>query len=419
MIKSKIKNNRGLMLFILCWMAYFSTYLCRLNFSAAMPEMDKLAVLSKSQMGNITSLFFIAYGIGQLFSGILGDKFPPKYLIFGGLILSGLTNLIIYFVPTYSVMSVVWCINGFVQAFIWSPILRIAGDYYDEKGGERFGINMSTTVPLGTLFAYLLSLGAIALFGWKEVFLISGAIVVLISFVWLIGSDLTLRKMDKVLKKSNDGDNEIETSGKPIKIKKLIGLFAVTGIFVVMLPIAIHGALKDSVTTWVPTFITDNFDVVTGFSIALTMILPVVNVTGAYIAKFINKFIRNEMITSAVFFAVASVALAILLGCGRVNVWLTLVMLAIITNCMFGVNVMMITIVPLKFAGCNRTSTVSGILNAVAYIGCGIANVAAGYLLDGGGWSVLIAVWLGMSILGTLTYLVIARIWKRKSKLLI
>ena len=40
----------------------------------------------------------------------------------------------------YGVLLFFWGMNGFVQSMVWSPILRLAGEYYDEKGKSKFGI---------------------------------------------------------------------------------------------------------------------------------------------------------------------------------------------------------------------------------------------------------------------------------------
>lgn len=43
----------------------------------------------------------------------------------------------------------------------------------------------------------------------------------------------------------------------------------------------------------------------TSFSILLTMVLPVVNVTGAFFARTVNNKLKKEAETSAVFLAIA------------------------------------------------------------------------------------------------------------------
>lgn len=81
------------LLFLLCWFAYFTSYIGRLNYSSAMTEMIQGTILTKSQAGFISMVYFFAYGIGQLCNGILGDKFHPGKMIFTGLAIAAGANL--------------------------------------------------------------------------------------------------------------------------------------------------------------------------------------------------------------------------------------------------------------------------------------------------------------------------------------
>ena len=69
-------------LFLLCWIAYTSTYICRLNFSAIIPELTSGDIMSESRIASISSIFFVCYGLGQLFSGIIGDKLNTRIMVF-------------------------------------------------------------------------------------------------------------------------------------------------------------------------------------------------------------------------------------------------------------------------------------------------------------------------------------------------
>ena len=68
-----------------CWVAYFSSYLGRLNYSSAMSSIMDDGVLTLSQAGLISMIYFFAYGGGQFCNGILGDKLKPELMIFAGL----------------------------------------------------------------------------------------------------------------------------------------------------------------------------------------------------------------------------------------------------------------------------------------------------------------------------------------------
>ena len=80
-------------LFLLCWWAYFSTYLGRLNYSAALTEIIVSEGFDKGQAGIIGTGFFFAYGAGQFVNGFLGDRISVKKMVFSGLFFSGLCKI--------------------------------------------------------------------------------------------------------------------------------------------------------------------------------------------------------------------------------------------------------------------------------------------------------------------------------------
>lgn len=404
-------KKRKQFLFLICWFAYTTTYICRLNFSAAMPELIGAGIFNNTQSALISSCLFITYGAGQIISGFLGDKMHPKNMIFGGLFISSLCNILLFFFcESFTATFILWGINGFAQSTVWSPILRVGSMYFEGKEKSKFGVNLSTTVPLGTLSSYAVSLLAIRFSGYKAVFLMCGLIVFAASFIWMF----TVTKITKELPLITYSDSKTTQTYAKMEHPILIACIAV--LLVIALPTAIHGALKDGVTGWVPAFIGEQFSVSTDFSLMLTMLLPIVNVTGAYIAKWLNKYLKNELLTCAVFFVLALAALSVLELFGGKSVYLSVVCLAIITNCMFAVNIMIITLIPLSFAKYGKTSTMTGILNASTYIGCGASMLSCGVILDKSGWSAVILMWTVMAAAAAAICIPASILWKSFKK---
>lgn len=403
----KDKNYRDL--FLLCWAAYFSTYICRLNFSAVMPELTNGNVFTSGQIASISSAFFICYGIGQFISGILGDRLNTRLMIFCGLLISALSNILIFFSHGFASIIILWAINGVVQSLVWSPVLKTASIYFDKSGKEKFGIDISTTVPLGTLASYAVSLLTLIFLPWKYVFLTCGLCELMFAVIWIADTKSLFKKLRPVT--YNNGKNE---NVKVMDFKSTVKIMLSSGVFIMLIPIAIQGTLKDSVTQWIPTFFSSQFGSNTSFSLALTMILPIINVTGAYFAKALNKKINNELTTSVVFFGISALFLMILKLFGGSSMILSLVCMAGVTNCMFAINVMLITMVPLWFNKSGRVSTIGGFLNAMAYIGCGGLNILAGKILENGAdWNLLFIMWLILAVLAAVLSAVCIPLWKR------
>ena len=72
----------------------------------------------------------------------------------------------------------------------------------------------------------------------------------------------------------------------------LPALFA-AGLVWLVVPAMLHGGLKDGVTSWVPSMIQSNFGASPAFSAAVSMVLPLVNLTGAYLAGWLDRVPRT------------------------------------------------------------------------------------------------------------------------------
>lgn len=400
-------DKGAMLLFLNCWLVYFSTYICRLNFSVVTPELTKNNIMHEEQIAAVSSAFFICYGAGQLISGWLGDKFSPRILVFSGTFISAFSNILIFFLSySPSALVLLWGINGAVQSLVWSPILRLAGDCLNSRDKEKFGTDISTTVALGTLASYGISFLTMLFLPWRFTFLSCGICTLTASLIWITQT----AKLNLSKNKGNAGENQKRRS---ISVQAFMKLLIISGCLILMLPIAIQGTLKDSVTQWAPAFFDSSFNTGTSISILLTMVLTVVNVSGAYISRAINKRIKNEMTTSAIFFAVAFAFLLIMICIGAKNAVTALLCTAVITTCMHAINVMFITMVPLYFSRYNCTSTMGGLLNAVAYIGCGALNIAAGRILSVSSWNRLFIFWLIICVIAIALSLVCAVVWKK------
>lgn len=148
----KIKNSStAFFLFLLCWIAYFTAYIGRLNYSSAMSDMIQTGILTQSHAGFISMLYFFSYGFGQLLNGILGDWLPPQKMIFTGLFLAAVMNFLMPLISLYPFMAAVWGINGYAQAMIWPPIIRIFSEMLDSRRKLKYSIDIVSSQASGTL----------------------------------------------------------------------------------------------------------------------------------------------------------------------------------------------------------------------------------------------------------------------------
>ncbi|MBQ2755258.1 MAG: hypothetical protein IJF27_01145, partial [Oscillospiraceae bacterium] len=111
-INKKAKN--AIYLGVLCAAAYLAVYFARNTLSVVAPQMLEEGVSSEELIGTFSSMFFSFYAVGQLINGIIGDKIKAKYMISGGLLFSGVANVIFtYFIDASSVAAIAYGMVGF------------------------------------------------------------------------------------------------------------------------------------------------------------------------------------------------------------------------------------------------------------------------------------------------------------------
>lgn len=408
MMNRKIQSEKiGKYLFLLCWAAYFTSYLGRLNFSSAMSSIIEDGVLSFSQAGTVSMIYFFAYGIGQLCNGILGDKWKPQIMVFVGLLCSGMANFLMGAVHSFPFMAILWGINGYMQSMIWPPIIRIFAEKYSDEKKLKYSVDIVSSMAAGTLMSYFLSACAMHFFHWKAAFYLAAGILIVVSLVWIAGYggvETAVRKQEGRLPgeavsqkdpKVTDAEPAEQETAVLGSRKPFLPLLLGSGLIGILFPVMIHGILKDGVTQWVPTYIYDSFDVSASFSVIVTMILPLINLSGAYLARFFaGKHPAQEVRTSLYFFGAAMTALLGLLIWGTCAAVLSALLFAVITASMMAVNTLYVNMIPLHFEKEGRVSTVSGFLNSVAYLGSAISTFTIGVLVERAGWSVTILSWV-------------------------
>jgi len=330
------------------------------------------------------------------------------------------------FTESGSDMLLLWCINGFAQSLTWAPIIKILSERLSAEQCKKASVAMTTTVAVGTISAYALAALMIGVADWRGVFVASSLIVGVVSVMWLVAIgriekvadtsyvekeatlvvDVTLKERDV-----NTVNNIVPVVGN------IWSLLLVMGIVPIMLCVVLQGILKDGVMTWVPTYISEIYQLGSVTSILASIMLPITNLGGVYAAYYLNsRYFRNEIKTSGVCFAITAGAILSLVIFGRFHVIIAVIALSITTSGMMGVNTMLISLLPLYFARMNKVSTVTGILNSCAYAGSAISSYGIGLIAQRFDWEVTILIWFFLAIAGVAICFVTRSQWQKVSQ---
>jgi sugar phosphate permease len=127
-------------IFAMSWLAYGGFYLCRKNFSIAMPLLDQDLGFTKDHFAILLFFYSLFYALGQFYNGFLSDKFGPRLIVGIGLFLSVLANIFLGFGSALLVFGLLLCINGTGQSTGWSGTVKNMAPWFRRK--ER-GVVMS------------------------------------------------------------------------------------------------------------------------------------------------------------------------------------------------------------------------------------------------------------------------------------
>ena len=398
----------------LACLLYFTSYVTRLNYNASLADIVESAVLSKSEAGIVSTALFFSYGAGQIVSGILGDKVRPQWLILAGLILTIACNAVFPLFSSVAPMTAVWTVNGFAQALFWPPLLKLLTQYIP---AEKFSLACFAIVAasqIATIVIYLLVPLVLVTLNWKSVFFLAAGFAAAVAAVWIVGLRTVQARYPApaMPEKANlTADEKGESEENKVRLAPLlIG----SGLAFVLVAIAAQGFLKDGLTTWMPTYFAEVFGMETSASILMNVALPVCSIAGVYVITLLyRRFFRNEVKVASVCFAAAAGLSCLLYFFPDRSAAFTLVLSALIVCLMHGINLMLITYAPGRFAASGKVSTVSGITNAATYVGSALSSYGIALIAEKAGWSNTILSWIFIALGGAAVCILCIRRWAR------
>lgn len=396
-------------------LTYMVSYITRINYGAILAEMESALGISKSLLSMAVTGSFIAYGTGQIVSGIGGDRFSPKRLVTAGLSASVLMNLALPFCKSPYSMLAVWCMNGFAQAFLWPPLVKLMTVLLDEESYKKASVKVSWGSSFGTVAVYLISPLIISTLSWKWVFWFSAACGAVMTAIWIRSVPSMGSRAAEKVERAERAEKPQKTKGDSLGKAARRGLFLSPLMLSVMFAIILQGMLRDGVTTWTPTYILETYHLSSSVSILTGVVLPIFSILSFQLASVLyRKKLTNPMICAGVFFvggALSAAALFLLTGKG---VFSSVLFCALLTGCMHGVNLILICMLPSYFKKYGRVSTVSGVLNTCTYIGSALSTYGIALLSERFPWRYTLFLWMLVSLVGGVVMFCSSRPWKKR-----
>ena len=396
----------------LCCLAYFMSYLTRLNYAACMVELQDVLQITKSVAGLPVTACFLSYGFGQIICGVLGDRFRPQMMIFAGLAGACCCNLLVACFPRMELIVPVWCANGFFQAMLWPPMVRIMAECMNDKWYKNSCVLVSMASSGATIAIYLVTPVCIQVSGWRAAFFLPAALGILAALFWY-GNTRKLEVGNRTVPEAEGAGNPGAAEGEKCdgKHSLFVQLIVDAPLLLILLAIILQGMLRDGITTWMPVYMSETFGMSNAKSILSAAALPLFSVFSVLLASLLLDRLKSEVFTAACLFGLGALSgIAMLAAFDSLPV-LCILMMTLITGCAHGINLMLISRVPRYFTRYGKVSSVSGILNSATYVGSSLSTYGFGVVAEQAGWMQVVVIWIAVCAAGMCVMLLARKKW--------
>ncbi|MBO6262670.1 MAG: MFS transporter, partial [Clostridia bacterium] len=285
MIKgNKVKGDY--LLIILCWLAYTFAQLGRYSYNSnVIMIMDRFAI-DHATASIPATLFFFAYGAGQIVVGFLCGRFNRRTLVTLALLATALLNIAVFFSNKFFIIKYIWLLNGFAQAVLWPTLLLILRENVSAEKMEIASVVMATA-SLGGRFV---AMGVCALFAidasvFTYCFLAAGIVLILIAAVFFaVTGDIKKPEKNTIVNfadKKKDKE-KVKADKYTVFLLILLGEFSFACY-------AISGGLQQ----WVPSIMKENYGLTDSISIFVSTFLPLFSLPSALIAPYLCRKLKN------------------------------------------------------------------------------------------------------------------------------
>lgn len=390
---------------LMCCLAYFAKYISRSNYAAVILAICEDLSFSRADAGLAVTGSFFTYAMGQLVCGILGDRISPKNLICIGLVGTAACNLVLPFFSSALIIAGIWCINGFFQAMVWPPLVRILAE---NLTGSAY-VDACAEVYASSSIAIITTYLAVPLFlkiaDWRMAFYFPAVLTLLITALWM--AVLPRLSLNTPTKRKETPDPAAP------KAQPIFPLLLRSGAWMLLLPALFHGLLRDGISTWLPACVTDLSGLGTSSSILSAVVLPIASIIFVRLAAVLFRKMRHETTECALLFGVSAAAALIMFIWLDAHALLLVTCMALINGCMNGINLMLVSRLPGHFSAYGCVAGMSGLLNCVTYVGSALSTYAVAAVSERFGWSPTVLIWVAAAAVSGALCIAAHRTWKK------
>ncbi|MBQ6901898.1 MAG: MFS transporter [Oscillospiraceae bacterium] len=404
--KHLLDTRTSITLFVYIWILYIIVYVTKNCFSGAMASIVNEGIMTKSQTGLITAMFYVPYGIFQTFCGNLSDRVRPDRLMLMGLFGTAITSLIIYLFPNYYTILIVWTLTGFLQFGIWPALFKIASSQLAPEHRARGVYVLSITPTISIALAFITPL---FMKKWQDMFLVSSILMLLFAIGLMIIYPRAERKM--VLYEDCDKATPAPSPASDISSTEI---FKKCGFYILLPALVLRAILEIAIKSFSATLLMESYSNISpAIGNILNVLIILSGLIGMFSVKFIYKKFNYDDIKSMCAIFVAAIPFMLLtLLVGKISAVLIVIFLSI-TIALLSAGALIVSYYSVKFAKFGKNGELASITNGGAAFGIVIQSYGLSVIADVFGWISVLWIMIALvAISALLTFLIIPK-WKK------
>jgi MFS transporter, OPA family, glycerol-3-phosphate transporter len=370
--------------------AYASLYLCRSNFEAANPLLQKAYGFTDLEIGSIASAATFTYAIGKVVLGTVGDVVGGRRILLVAMFGSVLASFAVSTASGLVMLTVLASTNRFFQAGGWGGLVHVVSRWFAPAHHGRVMGALSTSYEIGNALTFVFC-GALVSwgFGWRDLFRINPLLVAAAGF----GVALLLRGEPPPDAPSPGASSPSSAPLEPREpLSRVLAALArrpafwATAILSMALTFVRQGFL-----TWTAVFLTSvgggTKSAISG-AIVKSALFPASGVVAALVAGFISDRLGPGRRAP-----VMAVSLTLLVGAVLVlahvpthDTTVAALRIALCGLFLLGPYSLLAGALTLDVAGKRGTATAAGIVDGVGYFGASLSGVVLGGVAQKLGW---------------------------------
>ena len=383
--KQQIRN--ALLLGGMCALAYFAVYVVRNILGTVAPMITAQGVMSTEQIGILSSVFFVAYAVGQLLNGALGDHIPAKYMIGFGLILAGGCHLGLTVALSSPLLAyVLYAAVGVFLAMVYGPMTKVVAENVHPLYAPRCSLGYTFSSLLGSPAAGVLAMAL----SWQWVFVGGSTALIVMGLVVLVSFCLYERHGIIQPRKKQEKAGPV-VGGIKVLLGRHIIKFSLISV--------ITGIIRTTVVFWLPTYLAQYLRYSEQQASGIFSVATLAISLTAFVAVFAYEQLGHNMhLTVLLAFVLSALCFAGVYFVTQPLVNTVLLVAAIFfSNC--AASILWSCYCP-SLWDTGMVSTATGFLDFLSYMAAAVSSTLFAGVVDTVGWRGLVLVWMSLMVVG-------------------